>query len=89
MDNLTIVTAELVRAAHNGEIDFRIGWIAEGFSYARNSCRLSGEIELRLRSLTKRQARALVMRVVADERVTMGDVSRWLIKWHFGKEAVV
>ena len=85
-DNLSTVILELYRAARAGEVDYRVGWIAEGFSMVRASGRLSGVVELRLRSLTKRQARALIMRAVNNEREcpTMGDVANYLNVWHFG-----
>ena len=84
MDKMMQLVNELYRSAQQGEIDYRIGWIASGVSYARNSGRLSGEIELRLRAMGRREARALIMRMVADDKVTMGDVPAYLIQWHYG-----
>lgn len=84
MDPMQTLCSELYRSAQAGEIDYRIGWIASGFTFARNSGRISGEVEMRLRTLTRRQSRALIMRAVADQKVTMGDVPSWLIHWHYG-----
>lgn len=86
-DKMATLCSELYRSAQEGDIDYRIGWIASGFTFARNSCRVSGEIEMRLRELSRPQARALIMRAVRDEKITMGDVPSFLNRWFYGVDS--
>ena len=83
-DAVAAINRHITVECRDGYLNY---WLLEavmGVAYARQTLRLSAEVENRIAALTPYRYLRLIHDIAAQQ-VVQGDVSRWLIRWHYGE----